>query len=180
MGAPDGKRLLSHVALFQQCPPAATTKPDPRLATHAVGSCAAHGPASVRLVRLVDGTLRPGQDEGREPLVGSLLANAQRLSHGSLARTAKLVAVPSPGAVEVSATIDFAPAITATSEMAIPTRRIRFSSSAFLTGILTLSGDGVFIFKAGSAVITAPNASVVHQRCPGLQRFLGGRQLGNA
>ena len=36
--------------------------------------------ASLSLVRFVDGPMRPGQDEGREPLVGSLPGNAQRLS----------------------------------------------------------------------------------------------------
>src|SRR4029077_3245782 len=36
-----------------------------------------------------------------------------------------------------------------------------FNTSGFLTGILTLSGDGVYIFKAGSTIITAPNSSVV-------------------
>jgi Ice-binding-like len=36
----------------------------------------------------------------------------------------------------------------------------KFSSSAQLTGTLTLSGDGVFIFKVGSALTTASNAVV--------------------
>jgi hypothetical protein len=41
------------------------------------------------------------------------------------ARTAKLVAVPRPGAVEVSATIDFVPTRRATAEMASTYRRAR-------------------------------------------------------
>lgn len=36
-----------------------------------------------------------------------------------------------------------------------------FASSAFLTGTLTLSGTGVFIFQTGSTLITASNSQVV-------------------
>lgn len=36
-----------------------------------------------------------------------------------------------------------------------------FSSSAALTGVLTLSGNGVYIFQTGSTLITANSASVV-------------------
>jgi hypothetical protein len=44
------------------------------------------------------------------------------------ARTAKVVAVPNPGAVEVNAAIDLAPTTRATSAPASRHRRIRFTA----------------------------------------------------
>ena len=54
-----------------------------------------------------------------------------------------------------------------------------------LTGTVTLDAQGdpnaVFIFQAGSTLITASNSTVApDQRRPGLQRVLAGRQLGDA
>jgi hypothetical protein len=56
-----------------------------------------------------------------------------------------------------------------------------FSSSAQLTGTLTLDGQGnsaaVFLFKIGSTLTTASAASVLDQRCIELRSVLAGRQL---
>jgi LPXTG-site transpeptidase (sortase) family protein len=45
--------------------------------------------------------------------------------------------------------------------MTLPSGVYTFNSSAQLTGILTLTGTGVFIFQIGSTLTTAPNAAVV-------------------
>ena len=54
------------------------------------------------------------------------------------------------------------------------------SDTLGLTGTLTLDGTGVYIFQAGSTLITAPNSKVASSTALGMQRLLAGRQLGNA
>ncbi len=59
------------------------------------------------------------------------------------------------------------------------------STAMALTGTLTLDAEGnpdaVFIFQAGSTLITATDSTVsAHQRCPGVQRVLAGGELGDA
>ncbi len=57
----------------------------------------------------------------------------------------------------------------------------KFDSSAQLTGPLTLSGNGIYIFQIGSTLTTASNSVVPdHQRRSGVRCLLAGGQLGHA